>query len=726
MIMFSSLALAATIQSTAVKGHVMKTRWTETVSRTLPHPEYPRPSMVRKNWVNLNGQWDFHIETVPGQSVPDRKILVPFPVESYLSGINEMVPRGATMIYHRKFSPPKGGRVLLHFGAVDWSAEAFVNGRSVGKHKGGYDAFTFDVTDAVRLKPGEADLVVRVQDPTDTANQPRGKQVSKPGGIFYRPTSGIWQTVWAEGVSDVAYIASADVSTTIDGHVVAKPRLSYIPEGNYSFRFEVFDGGKSIASESSPASKYVRLAVPRPKLWSPDSPTTYRTRMTLTVDHKVLDQVEGHIAFREIRIGKNADGKQRILLNGKPLFLVGPLDQGFWPDGLYTAPTDAAMKYDIDVTKRLGFNMIRKHVKVEPETWYDYCDRVGIVVLQDMPSGSGFINGRDPDMKRNAQDAAQFQAELKALIDQHRAYPCIGMWVVFNEGWGQHDTEELTNWVKKYDPTRLVNNASGWTDRKVGDVIDMHNYPGPGSPQPEANRAAILGEFGGLGLPVEGHTWQKEGWGYQSFKTAPELTAAMADLFRRLRFLIGDPGCSAAVYTQTTDVETELNGLMTYDRAVLKVDEKTIATTVKALFGPPPTIETIVPASDRAAQTWLYTTDSAKTKWSTAPGPFGTTGTPGIRPRTTWNTADIWLKRTFTLDRDVEGDLAAWIYHDEDVEVRLDGKLVVALKGYASSYGIHNLTGLRKLTKGEHVIEVHCHQTTGGQGVDVGLVRVKS
>jgi hypothetical protein len=431
--------------------------------------------------------------------------------------------------------------------------------------------------------------------------------------------------------------------------------------------------------------------------------------------------------MRKIEVSKDEHGVNRLMLNGEPLFQYGPLDQGWWPDGLYTAPTDEALRYDIETTKKLGMNIARKHVKVEPDRWYYWCDKLGLLVWQDMPSGN---------LDRDDASRENYRRELKAMIDALGNHPSIVMWVPFNEGWGQHDTESVAEWVKKHDPTRLVNEASGWHDRGTGDVSDMHSYPGPGMRPVEEKRAVVLGEFGGLGMPVAGHTWQDErNWGYVSYKTADELTDAYVNLLKALRPLITE-GLSAAVYTQTTDVEIEVNGLMTYDRQLIKMDQQRIAAAAKALYGPPPTVTTVLPTSEDERQTWRYTTERPADDWFaenydheawlTGPGGFGTEGTPGAVIGTEWNTRDIWLRRSFDLKEVPDGDLFAKMHHDEDAELYLNGQLIAKRRGYRDGYGVIPLDAHRppRLRVGENSIAVHCRQTRGGQFVDVGLVVV--
>jgi hypothetical protein len=444
--------------------------------------------------------------------------------------------------------------------------------------------------------------------------------------------------------------------------------------------------------------------------------------------------------MRKISAAKDEKGVPRLMLNGKPLFQIGPLDQGWWPDGLLTPPSDEAMKYDLEVLKKLGMNMLRKHIKVEPARYYRHCDELGLLVWQDMPSAGIPSRGQfiRPNAKEDAkfapEDDKQFRAELKAMIDNRRFFPCIVAWVPFNEGWGQHDTNDILKWVKQYDPTRLVNGPSGWTDRGYGDMKDMHNYPGPGMFPVMPDRVSVLGEFGGLGLPMKGHLWKDtDNWGYRTFKTTEELRNGYHVLMRRLHPLVGK-GLSAAVYTQTTDVEVEVNGLMTYDREVIKLDPVETAKWHKALFGPPPQFRELIPTSEKAAQKWHFTTekpaagwekpDFDASKWAEGDGGFGTAMTPGAVVRTEWKSADIWLRRGFELKEVPKGEVMLRIHHDEDAEVYVNGIFAARVSGFTTEYVEVPLTaaGRKALKAGQNVIAIHCHQTGGGQYIDVGLV----
>ena len=720
----AALGLAAAAAAQQPARPTLVTRWARDVRADAVLPEYPRPQLARTAWQSLNGRWDYAITPVdaPEPTRWDGGILVPFPVESQLSGVRRAVTPEDRLWYRRVFRAPRlpaGGRLLLHFGAVDWDATVFVNGRRVGGHRGGYDPFTFDITDALS-GAGDQRLVVGVWDPTDSGPQPRGKQVLRPHGIMYTAVTGIWQTVWLEPVPR-RHIAGLVITPDVDAGQV---RVAAAVEGGPgSVHVTLLDGAAVVAQADGAPDSAIALTVPHPRLWSPDDPFLYRLRVRLTSPGG--DEVRSYVGMRKIAVARDAAGINRLFLNGQALFELGTLDQGWWPDGLYTAPTEDARRFDLETLKRLGFNLIRKHVKVEPERWYYDCDSLGILVWQDMPSG----NNDTPEGKEN------FAAELGRVVDALRNHPSIVMWVPFNEGWGQHDTERYVQWLREHDPSRLVDDASGWTDRGVGDVMDVHDYPGPSSPPLEARRAAVLGEFGGLGLPLAGHLWIDRGaWGYRRFTSLDSLASAYRALLVQLRFLIGD-GLAAAVYTQTTDVETEVNGLMTYDRAVVKLPEG-IGAVHARLFGPPPVVRVVVPDSRAQAQEWRYTTarpdtgwtrsDYDDSAWRTGPGGFGTDSTPGAVVRTVWNGADLWLRRTVALPDAPLVRPYFRIHHDEGAEVYVNGRLVASYPGYTGGYVVAPLdsSAAAAFKPGANTLAVHVHQTTGGQYLDIGLIEV--
>jgi len=586
---FFALGLAEQDPGWRPAGNRIMTRWAKEVRPDRALLEYPRPQMVRRDWLNLNGLWDYAIAD-KGAVRPaawQGKILVPFAAESALSGVGQAVGAAKELWYRREvsLSPAwRSGKVLLHFGAVDWESTVWINGREAGTHRGGYDPFTYDVTGA--LTPGGTqEIVVRVFDPTNEAESPiaRGKQVVRPRGIMYTAVTGIWQTVWIEPVP-ATYVAKLNVTPDVDRETLTvEPAIAENAQGT-TLAISISRGGAAVAKTEVRDGAPAVLKIPRPELWSPDNPALYDIQAVLKRDGKVLDEVASYAGMRKISLGKDDQGYLRLFLNNRPLFELGPLDQGWWPDGLYTAPTDAALRFDLETIKALGMNMLRKHVKVEPDRLYYWCDKLGLLVWQDMPSALFKREAHSPEAL--AQRDAQWEGEWKAIIDALRNHPSIVMWVPFNEGWGQYDTERIAAWTKRYDPTRLVNNASGGKDQGVGDVSDVHNYPGPGMPALEEKRAAVLGEFGGLGLPVRGHLWQTEGnWGYRNFEDIKAYEARYTDLIKNLYPLV-DKGLAAAVYTQTSDCETEVNGLMTYDREVIKLDPARFAAVNRGFLPP--------------------------------------------------------------------------------------------------------------------------------------------
>jgi Glycosyl hydrolases family 2, sugar binding domain/Glycosyl hydrolases family 2, TIM barrel domain/Glycosyl hydrolases family 2 len=555
----------------------LTTPWTAQVNPAHALPEYPRPQMARKDWTNLNGLWDYAIlpQEQTAASKYDGSILVPFPVESALSGVKAALAPDKRLWYRRTFTAPslKGKRLLLHFGAVDWRAEVWVNGKAVGKHEGGYDPFTFDITAAIKAK-GPEEIVVAVWDPSDSGPQPRGKQVLNPNSIWYTAVSGIWQTVWLEPVPE-KFISELSMLPDLDGH---KLRLTVHADAPGDFTAVARLAGKPVGKLSGKLNQESTIEISDIKAWSPDSPTLYDLDITLATG----DHVTSYFGMRKIEIRKDAAGFNRIFLNNQPQFGIGPLDQGWWPDGLYTAPTDEALRSDIETLKKLGFNMCRKHVKVEPARYYYWCDKLGFMLWQDMPSAmpkghTAVRRNGGADLAFTPAEDAIFRGELKALIHNLSNVTSIVAWVPFNEGWGQHDTNDILKWVKSLDPSRLVNAPSGWEDRGYGDMKDLHDYPGPSMYPVVSDRASVLGEFGGLGLPVEDHLWwNKRNWGYRTFEDRAKLQAGYEDLMQKLEPLVKQ-GLAAAIYTQTTDVEGEVNGLMTYDRKVVKYDAAKLA-----------------------------------------------------------------------------------------------------------------------------------------------------
>lgn len=729
----------------------LQTPWSAEVSPTSVHPEHPRPLLFRPDWSTLNGLWEYAVTApdAPAITSSDDRILVPFPPESALSGVGRTLQPNESSQYLRRFRIQdnwRGKRILLHFGAVDWRCKVWVNGTEFPEHIGGYTPFTHDITQAVRF--GEENiLLVRATDPTDTGGQPRGKQWLKPHGIWYTPTSGIWQTVWLEAVPDSGHIEAVTITPNWSkGQVTVLAQCAWPSAGKPPIQVDVLSGNQVVASGASDTHQ-ITLDIPSPRAWTPDDPFLYHVLVRFK-DRGPVDEVRSYFGLREIRVGKDDAGAPRLLLNGRPLFQFGPLDQGFWPDGLYTAPTDAALRFDVEAVKAMGGNMLRKHVKVEPELFYNWCDRLGVLVWQDIPSPFFHSEGDNPHANPppTPEWKANFEREMRDIIGARGGHPSIVMWVPFNEGWGQSDMDwakSMVDLAAKLDPTRLVNNASGWTDMGNGDVIDIHVYPGPGSPAIEPERAAVLGEFGGLGLPLDGHTWlAKNNWGYVSYPNQEKLTEAYIGLIDRLPLLIAR-GLCAAVYTQTSDVEIEVNGWLTYDRKVWKINPELAKAAAFKLYEPPPVIDVIVPAADTSrGQPWRYTfqdpgqgwekspwdeDDPPRAPWAEGGAGFGSRGTPGAIISTEWTTPRIWLRRSFTLQSAIPEHPALLIHHDEDAIVYINGVQVASLSGYTTSYTLVALgkEGRQALRPGRNTLSIVCSQTRGGQYIDCGLVDVK-
>ena len=625
-----SVAISSFAQKWAPVGNNIKTEWTSKIDPSNPLPEYPRPQMVRKNWVNLNGLWNYAITEASAESFKSEgRILVPYAVESSLSGVGRRITKNDALWYERSFSIPKdweGKNVLLHFGAVDWQAEVYVNDQQVGEHRGGYDPFSFDITPYLK-KSGKQTVKVKVQDATDNGFQPRGKQCIINTGIWYTPVSGIWQTVWLEPVAP-AHIENYYVVSDVDKNTMTIEVDASTSEGDV-VKVAVLEGGQGYSAEN-PSSKVIaearvqngkaEIKIDNMKTWSPDSPYLYGVRLTVTRDGKVVDTVEGYTAMRKISIvkDKSLNAYHRMALNNDPLFQFGPLDQGWWPDGLYTAPTDEALKFDVVKTKELGFNMIRKHIKVEPARWYYWCDVYGMLVWQDMPciadhsrkqfpardkevvevsaakwSHDSFLGGTYCDIPLEWK--SNFYREWTNIINAFKNFQCIVVWVPFNESWGQFDTPAVVKMTRELDPTRLVNPASGGNfdfscgAEGYGDIIDVHHYPCPAMNFFDRKFVNVLGEYGGIGLPVEGHTWNIDRkWGYGGTKKDSEEVMTIYEQYLDMLKVFVSTGCAAAVYTQTTDVEGEVNGLMTYDRKVIKVDIPRIAKGNKSVIASMP------------------------------------------------------------------------------------------------------------------------------------------
>ena len=744
------------------------TQWAREVSPANALPEYPRPQLVRDTWQNLNGLWDYAITDKQVEKAPaayEGRILVPYPIESALSGVMKPLLPTQRLWFHRRFTIPDswaGQRVLLQFGAVDWETQVVLNGKDLGGHRGGYDAFFFDITDA--LRPGENDLVIRADDPTSSSWQLRGKQTLHPGGAAYTASSGIWQTVWLEPVP-ASHIETLHIVT--DGiagilHLTVGARITPQPA---PVTVTVSDGMKTVATAegmlgsqltpavladlkwykatSSGASATLAIPIPNAHLWTPEDPFLYNLTITIhAVDGKGDDVVHSYAGLRSLSVGKDAKGNTRLFLNGKVTMLPMVLDQGFWPDGIYTAPTDAALRFDLDAEKELGV-AVRKHVKMEPDRWYYWADKLGVLVLQDMPTGEE--GNAATDRPTSPEAAAQCEMEMRALIAQRWNHPAIISWNMFNEGWGQHDTVATAAWARALDPTRLIDEASGFPWQGAGDICDCHG----GVPPKSDTEISIDTENGSVGLKSPGHDWPGRLWTPLTYDAATDgpasprrnglytldasskawFTRWVRAMFHSLWANMDQTGQTGDSYCQITDVETEEDGLISYDRTVWKVDPDPIRLAAQGQSMRSNTT-TILPTAMTQSSVWNYTTSKPGEGWN-KPGfddsgwkkgasAFGAgydhIGTP-------WTSGDIWLRKEITLTS-IPAKPFLRIIHDEDFQVYFNGVEASHEGGYISSYDDYDMTpaSIAVLKPGRNLMAVHCHQTVGGQVIDVGLL----
>ncbi|MDR0863884.1 MAG: hypothetical protein LBO74_02995 [Candidatus Symbiothrix sp.] len=734
------------------------TPWSENIHPDALFNEYPRPQMVRDNWVNLNGIWDFaknsnnpKIGSYTDFTNYSKKILVPFPVESALSGImdTDYANLNKAYAYKRTFTIPEsneGKKILLHFGAVDWHCVVFVNQTKVGEHKGGYDSFTMDITNSLKPLNEAQELVVQVYDPTK-GGQPRGKQDTNPGGIWYTPSSGIWQTVWYEAVN-TQYISNLTIVPDVDQSAV-KIKIDALNASGASVDVTVLDGATEVARQTIPAGIETAVSVPNPKLWSPDSPFLYNLKIELKDGDQVVDHVGSYFGMRKITLGK-LRGKPFTFLNDQPIFHYGTLDQGFWPDGLNTAPSYEALRWDLEKTKELGFNMVRKHIKTEPARWYFYCDSLGLMVWQDMANP---IESGDRPLGDATWVKENFYRETTNIINNLRNYPSIVIWVPYNEGWGQFDgnsehSRKGVELIRKLDNSRLINQSSGWTNFEIGDILDKHNYTTPALYEnPFNHRANVCGETGGYSLVFDGHIWSHSTNIYNTLNSSEELTAKLEEL-NAIGFDLTTSGFAGVVYTQITDVEEELNGFYTYDRKISKLNDAQKARfkagiqklQTKTLY-----LNYMLPTAIQADNSvWKYTTGGRgynvasgwnshvnynDNTWQEGAAGFGNDNPPNSKIRTVWDTQTIFMRKFVTLPADLsegdKADLKLSIYHDEDVQVYINGVLAASAGGYSTSYNLFeiNLAAKNALKYGEeNLIAVKCIQTDGGQYIDLGLV----
>jgi len=722
----------------AKRGPLM-TRWSSQVDPKMPHPLYPRPQLARKDWLNLNGVWEFQPGIEADEMVPFGKslsssILVPYPVESALSGVMEHHDR---LWYRRMLNIPAAWhdkQILLHFGAIDYESEVFVNGKRVGLHLGGYDPFTYDITAMLSGKTQD-ELIVRVFDPTQRGGQPRGKQNTEPRGITYTPTTGIWQTVWLEPVN-AAYIEDLVIIPDIDAGQL-KLKVSST-KARHDARVEVVvKAGHAIAVRTSaPTNNEISIPISNPKLWSPESPFLYTLELTLKQDSRAIDKVSSYFGMRKLHVD-DADGQKKLLLNNKFVFQIGPLDQGFWPDGIYTSPTDDALKDDIVQMKAMGFNMVRKHIKVEPARWYYWADTLGIIVWQDMPSCNSYL-GRafvPPPV-----DKVAFENDLRRMVETHRNSPSILLWTVFNEAQGQFDTGRMVDLVQSLDPSRPINEASGGEIIGAGNINDIHSYPEPAVRIANGRQALVCGEFGGIGYLIADHSWQREGHGYVECANSNDLLYLYAEFFEAVRKLRDRKGLSAVVYTELTDVMTEINGLLTYDR-LLKLPAEKIRQ-INSFQFKAPSYQTLMPTSESTAQDWRYVVSkpsgawSSKeyddSQWNNGPAPFAD---QGDHIGTSWTTPDLWLRRHFNPGAISPEQLQSVVlvqFNRGRVEIFINGVQTFAQQGNNRSleggYEHRPLsTAVRQaiLSGSDNVIAVHCSTQPAGGPLyfDAGLAR---
>ena len=721
------------------KKAALMSKFAKDVNPNSVLPEYPRPQMVRSQWMNLNGLWQYQPGT-EGETLPAGKlsstILVPFPVESALSGVMEHHER---LWYKRTFTVPKtwaGEKVLVHFGAVDFESEVYVNGQRVGTHKGGYDPFTFDITSAIKGS-GPQEIAVRVFDPTDNGGQPRGKQSLFPQGIMYQSVTGIWQTVWLEPVPKTN-ISDIRITPDVDNKTV---KLIVSAEGaaaGINVTVTVKDGGKVVKTFTGKANTELSVPVPNAKLWSPDHPFLYDMDIALTKGSTKLDAISSYFGMRKISVEEDG-GYKKLYLNNKFQFMVGPLDQGFWPDGGYTAPTDAALKYDLEETKKFGFNMVRKHIKVEPYRWYYWCDKLGLMVWQDMPSPNSYA---PRGFKLPEVDTNEFRKELAAIVKTHLNPPCIITWVTFNESQAQRtqNTPSLVKMVKEIDPSRLVNQASGGSWFNAGDYLDVHSYPDPDA-LPTKTQVVANGEYGGIGFIIPGHTWSQRKT-YIMIDKLKDYTDLYHSYSRDLAYLKTNKGLSAAVYTETTDVESELNGLLTYDREVVKSPENIIKASNDLAIHGSVNLTPVLPTSQTEGRTWKYTFEKPDTAWLTTkfndsgwqsgPGGFAGRMPQNNRPnpaaqtiRSQWTGNDIWMRQEFTAGSvaDVQ-KLVLMIRHQDDCDVYINGVKAATIAGHSRNYTIEDLNDAGKkafIPNGKNVIALHCHAGGMNHYIDAGL-----
>lgn len=715
----------------------LTTRWGKEVTPANAWQQYPRPQMQREAWMNLNGLWNYAV-LAKGQPAPsnyDGQILVPFCIESSLSGVGKPLLPAQELWYNKKFTVPAGwtGKdIIIHFDAVDWETKLWINGKKVGEHKGGSDPFSFNITPYLNKK-GDQEMVLSVWDPTDTDLQPRGKQVLDPKGIWYTAVSGIWQSVWLEPLNKTTiqqFVPTPDIDNSKINFVTTASGLT----GKEELHFIIKTDGQIVKDTVAPFKNNISVSIPSAKLWTPDHPNIYTVLVEMRSNNKPADQFNTYFAMRKISLGNDVNGYTRLMLNNNPVFQFGTLDQGWWPEGLLTPPSEEAMLSDMIHLKNMGFNMIRKHIKVEPSRYYYDADSTGMLLWQDMPSGftgsapSHVAADSKEDWVRPAESAKQFETEWKAIMDHLRFFPCIVMWVPLNEGWGQYDTKRLAEMTKSYDPSRLVDAPSGWADRGVGDVNDAHQYPGPGMEPPSQNkgRAIVLGEFGGLGLVVKDHIWDpnKRNWGYKIYFESATLISEYTQLMYNMQLMVSR-GLTAAIYTQTTDVEGEVNGLLTYDREVVKIPEEMLRILHAPLFKEPlGKITFINKGSERDANKFKMYTGKLSDNWVNASDTdkfVDNSNSVGVKKGEA-----VYSYQDFNINKMPSG-LGLKFLGFGDAKVYLNGKLIWKEEKTRTRrhYDDINLSdNIKYLINGSNRIAIECTNATQDMNFDFALYRL--
>jgi len=726
-ILLSLLICLSSYASWKPKGDKIKTRWADEVTPENVWQTYPRPQLQRADWKNLNGLWEFQVtdqSTKKNTVKYGNEILVPFAIESSLSGVAQTFSPTDKLWYRKEFtidSSWKGKQTVLHFGAVDYECQVWVNNKLVGSHIGGNNPFSFDITKFLKGS-GTQVLELSVTDPTDTESVTRGKQQLNQQGIWYTPVSGIWQTVWLEPVGKTniqrvlpeANISRKSVTLNLDIAGLS---------GNETVKIKVLDDGKEVASVDQKVSSNIEISLSEVVLWSLETPKLYDLEISLVKNNKEVDKVKSYFAMREVSKQTDEYGSPRTYINNIPVFQYGTLDQGWWPDGLLTPPSEEAMLWDMVQLKEMGFNTIRKHIKVEPALYYYYADSLGLMIWQDMPSGFATERREVEHVKHLAENdwdapaatAKQWWTELTEMIDDLRFFPCITTWVVFNEGWGQHNTREIVNKVMALDKTRIINGVSGWTDRDAGDMYDVHNYPNTAMKLPSQTngRISVLGEFGGLGLPVSGSQWNPNmrNWGYKNIEGGVDLMSDYTRLIFDLETLIAQ-GLSAAIYTQTTDVEGEVNGLITYDRKVTKIPKEFLNIIHSRLYKVQParTVDLIADAQTANSLQKEISIDGMQQRVAV---PYSVSGKKEVYSKQEFNSDKAYENLSLFLN--VRGKTTVWL---NGVEI-----LNVADSRLTRSYNQYNVSDFSNyLKKGKNILEIKViHDNDNVMRFDYGL-----